>query len=73
MRDHAHAINGFNMLVLVVFAIAIMDGVTEAAIADPGLVLVYLAAALVFNAALQALGALAFRNARAPRRWPPAS
>ncbi|BBK44886.1 hypothetical protein STVA_49060 [Allostella vacuolata] len=66
MRDHAHAINGFNMLVLVVFAIAIMDGVTEAAIADPGLVLVYLAAALVFNAALQALGALAFRNARAP-------
>ncbi|BBK34254.1 BASS family bile acid:Na+ symporter [Stella humosa] len=66
MRDHGDAVNGFNMLVLVVFAIAIMDGVTAAALADPGLVLVYLAAALVFNAALQAAGWLAFRRAGAP-------
>lgn len=66
MRTHADAVNGFNMLVLVVFAIAIMDGVTDAAIADPGLVLVYLAAALVFNAGLQAAGWFAFRRAGAP-------
>ncbi len=65
LRAHADAVNGFNMLVLVVFAIAIMDGVTEAAITDPGLVLVYFAAALVFNAGLQALGALVFRGAGA--------
>jgi BASS family bile acid:Na+ symporter len=66
MRAHADAVNGFNMLVLVVFAIAIMDGVTEAALAEPQRVLVYLAAALAFNAGLQALGWLAFRWAGAP-------
>jgi BASS family bile acid:Na+ symporter len=62
LQRHARAIDGVNMLVLVIFAIAIMDGVTVAALREPGLVLVYLAAALVFNAGLQALGALAFRG-----------
>jgi BASS family bile acid:Na+ symporter len=66
LRANADAVNGFNMLVLVVFAIAIMDGVTEAALTDPLLVLVYFAASLVFNAGLQALGALIFRRAGAP-------
>ncbi|MGE0723567.1 MAG: hypothetical protein AB7O45_04295 [Alphaproteobacteria bacterium] len=60
---HARAIDGINMIVLVVFAIAIMDGVTEAALGEPGRVLVYLVAALVFNAGLQAAGALVFWRA----------
>ena len=63
LRAQAEAVNGFNMLVLVVFAIAIMDGVTEAAANDPWQVFVYFAAAIAFNGGLQALGALAFRRA----------
>ncbi|MCC7271980.1 MAG: Na+-dependent transporter [Alphaproteobacteria bacterium] len=66
LRAAGEAINGANMLVLVAFAIAIMDGITAAALADPGLVLVYLFAALVFNALLQVAGARLFRRTGAP-------
>ncbi|MGE0717968.1 MAG: Na+-dependent transporter [Alphaproteobacteria bacterium] len=66
IRRAGEAINGVNMVMLVLFAIAIMDGVTAAAIAEPARVALYFAAAIVFNAALQAAGWLVFRRAGAP-------
>ena len=48
------------MLSLVVFAVAIMDGITAAFLARPGYVLGTLAAAFAANLVLQAAGTLAF-------------
>jgi BASS family bile acid:Na+ symporter len=50
------------VLSLVVFAVAIMDGITAAFLARPGYVLGTLAAAFVANLALQAAGTAAFRR-----------
>lgn len=56
----ARQLNGTFVLVMLVFAVGIMDGVTETAMARPGTVALWLAAAFVANPALQAVGGLAF-------------
>ncbi len=57
---NATAVDGFNVVVLVLAAIAMMDGVTARLIAAPGSVALFLAAAALFNALFQVLGALLF-------------
>ena len=52
--------DGLAIFVLVVFAVAIMDGVTETLLARPGFVMLTLAASFLANIALQVLGALVF-------------
>jgi len=56
----AKQIDGAIVIVLLVFAIAIMDGVTASLLSRPGTVLAWLFAAFVANAALQLAGGLAF-------------
>jgi len=56
----AAGINGAIVLALVVFAVAIMDGVTARLLADPWTVAAFGGAAFVLNFALQALGTAAF-------------
>lgn len=57
---HAAAIDGGAVIMLLVFAVAIMDGVTEAALHRPGFVALTVAAAFLVNMAMQAAGAAAF-------------
>jgi len=56
----ATEINGSIVLALVVFAVAIMDGVTARLLADPWTVASFAGVAFVLNFALQALGTAAF-------------
>jgi bile acid:Na+ symporter, BASS family len=56
----ARHLDGAVVIVMLVFAVAIMDGVTATLAARPGVVALWLAAAFVANPALQAVGALAF-------------
>jgi len=53
-------INGLIVLALVVFAVAIMDGVTARLLADPWTVAGFTASAFILNMVLQAIGAGAF-------------
>ena len=55
-------IDGLAVVNLVVFAIAIMDGVTAFALERPGYAALAVALAFVFNIALQAAGWIAFRR-----------
>ena len=55
-------LDGLAVVNLVVFAIAIMDGVTAFALERPGYALLATALAFAFNVALQAAGWLAFRR-----------
>lgn len=55
-------VDGITVLNLLLFGLAIMDGVTRYAIERPGYVAVAIAAAYAFNLLLQAMGALAFRG-----------
>jgi BASS family bile acid:Na+ symporter len=57
---HAETLDGLAIIGLVVFAIAIMDGVGALLVAQPGHVLGYMAAAYALNVGLQALGSGAF-------------
>lgn len=70
-------LDGLTVLNLLLFGLAIMDGVTAYAIARPGYVALAVAAAYAFNLLLQAAGALAFRGsarrARSPSRCSPAT
>lgn len=56
----AAEINGLIVLALVIFAVAIMDGVTARLLADPWTVASFVAAAFLLNMVLQAIGAGAF-------------
>ena len=56
----ATEINGLIVVALVVFAIAIMDGVTARLLADPWTVAGFTAAAFILNMVLQVIGAAAF-------------
>ncbi len=56
----ARQIDGVIVIVMLVFAVAIMDGVTHTLLARPGVVLLWLFAAFVANPALQLLGWVAF-------------
>lgn len=58
-RVTAH-IDGVVVVVMLVFAVAIMDGVTETLLTQPALVGLWLLAAFIANPALQLAGALAF-------------
>lgn len=53
-------LDGVVVVVMLVFAVAIMDGVTAALVARPGTVALWLLAAFIANPALQAVGVLAF-------------
>ena len=57
---HAETLDGLAIVGLVVFAIAIMDGVGAMLLARPGFVLGYMVAAYALNVGLQALGSGAF-------------
>ena len=57
---HSRQIDGLAVIALLVFAIAIMDGVTATAMERPGFVLLCIAVAFAANLVLQAAGALAF-------------
>lgn len=60
LEARARHLDGVFVLVMLVFAVAIMDGVREILVARPGTVALWLAAACLANPALQVLGGLAF-------------
>lgn len=60
LRAWGSRIDGAIVLLMLVFAVAIMHGVTDAIFARPRVVLLWLAAAFVANPLLQVLGTLAF-------------
>ena len=60
LRRHALELSGLNVLILLLFAIGIMDGVTPLLLAEPQEVALYAATALGASLALQALSFLVF-------------
>lgn len=67
LRQHSLELSGLSVLILLLFAIAIMDGVTARLLSEPRAVLLYAAVALGASVALQALSLLVFsRLARIP-------
>jgi bile acid:Na+ symporter, BASS family len=58
------AIGGVVVLMLIVFGVAVMDGMTETFLARPGHVLLFLGAAFAANFLLQAIGGVLFWGAR---------
>lgn len=60
---NSRALDGVNVLLLVIFAVGVMDGVTDKLIADPAHVGLFAATAFLANLVLQALGAAAFAPA----------
>jgi BASS family bile acid:Na+ symporter len=63
LARHREAVDGFGVLVLLVFAVGVMDGMPGRLAAQPGLVLLYTLAAFGINLGMQVLAALAFRPA----------
>lgn len=63
LARHARALDGIGLLLLLLFAAALMDGVGAALTADPGAVALFTLAAFAGNLGLQAAGAIAFRPA----------
>jgi BASS family bile acid:Na+ symporter len=62
LARNTELLDGLTVVNLVLFGLAIMDGVTVFAIGRPGYATTALVAAFAFNLALQALGYLAFRS-----------
>ncbi|MHA1151351.1 MAG: hypothetical protein ACTSQ7_01575 [Alphaproteobacteria bacterium] len=62
IESRGAALDGINVILLVLCALGLMDGVTAEVLARPGKMFGFLVAAVVFNAGLQTLGALAFRG-----------
>ena len=62
LAAHRELLDGLTVINLMLFGLAIMDGVTAYALQRPGYVAIALAAAFVFNLGLQAAGYLAFRR-----------
>jgi BASS family bile acid:Na+ symporter len=60
LRRSDGALGGLTVLILIVFAIAVMDGMAARLIAQPATVLVHLAAVVAMNVGLQVLGGLLF-------------
>lgn len=54
LARHDEAIAGATVVALLIFAIAVMDGMTARLLADPGIVLLFLAVAILANIGLQA-------------------
>lgn len=63
LKTHAQALDGVNVILLMLFAVGVMNGVTARFLADPGHVSLFIAAAFLFNLAMQALGAVLFLRA----------
>ena len=57
---HRVALSGLTVVLLLLFGIAVMDGMTQHILAEPGTVLLYAAVALGASAALQGLSFLVF-------------
>ncbi|MDF2094872.1 hypothetical protein [Aquibaculum arenosum] len=60
LRRNGVALDGMIVVIMLLFAVAIMDGVTETLLAQPAQVLLWLLAAFLANPALQAITMLAF-------------
>lgn len=60
LAELARPLDGAVVLLMLVFVVGIMDGVTEKALADPAKALLWALAACLANPLLQALGAFAF-------------
>lgn len=60
LQDASVSLDGVGMLMLVIFAIAIFDGVTEKFLADPLYVLVFVIGAFAAHAAYQLIAVLGF-------------
>jgi BASS family bile acid:Na+ symporter len=58
LEANARLLDGVSVLILLVFILAIMDGVTAVALLRPGYVALVTLAAFIANVTLQALGAL---------------
>ncbi len=67
-RARATALDGLVVLVMLLFAVAIMDGVTATLFARPDVVALWIFAAFVANPLLQLAAALAFWSWQGPRR-----
>lgn len=63
LERHDDAIAGATVATLLVFAVAVMDGVTARLLAEPGTVLLFLAVALAANIGFQVLSTLLFWRA----------
>jgi predicted Na+-dependent transporter len=63
IRRHGTALGGIAVLMLLVFAIGVMDGLRAEFFADPGHVLTSVAAVFLTNFGLQAVGAVVFWGA----------
>ena len=61
--DNSRALDGVNVILLVIFAVGVMDGVTAKLLADPAHVLLFAATAFAANVVLQTLGAAVFAPA----------
>jgi BASS family bile acid:Na+ symporter len=62
IEARAVSLDGVNVVLLVLCALGLMDGVTAEVLARPGRMFGFLVAAVVFNAGFQVLGALVFRG-----------
>lgn len=60
VESWAPQLDGLNVIMMITFAVAIMDGVTEALLDRPGLVLWTTAATFILNAGMQVVGFLLF-------------
>lgn len=60
MRENSKAIGGVGVAMLVIFGIGVMDGILAQIMAEPGRVLVFVAAVFIANFGMQALTALIF-------------
>lgn len=69
LRDNDESVAGCNVLLLVVFAIAVMDGVTARLLADPGYIGLLLALASIAALALHWAGYLLFRRVDVAAGW----
>lgn len=63
LARHDEVLGGLNVLLLVVFAIAVMDGVTARLLRDPAFIALLLLAACLATVVLHAAGFLLFRRA----------
>lgn len=67
IRENGKAIGGVGVAMLVVFGIGVMEGILAQILAEPGRVLMFLAAVFIANVGMQALTALIFWTAC--RNW----
>jgi len=65
LRRRRPEVEGFGVLLLLVFAIGVMDGMAARLLAEPGTVLVFTLAAFAMNLGMQLVTRLAFRPAGA--------